>query len=515
MDKTSSSQKSSFIASTLTKQNEKHATQTSNDLIGQFSRFNIAEIDAEPKIPETKTTDAEQSTRVCTLIPTNEQKKQEMIVACFVEKFLDLAEKIDINLKNTDFFLEISSSVNYLIKKIKKHALNVNDVIKNITGKLIFSNASIKHITTCSRLLKSAQQYEKQIKQLSLFLGVSAEDKKQYIQNIYKLFIEGDILYPRYNDFNKNTNDKGPYVFEDEKSYMNHNVDAFCYTVKELLIDNKKLCLQQLDNIIKIFNTKRDKKHLSHYMTNFNQKYSREAVNLLAQGKIAKYIVIDDINNALKLEKDVWISPQGTKGVFKVERDKHLVEDYINSKLDENTSIALKQSEADPDYYTIDKILIKSNNETTILGSDILEKQACIFEPLFSPQEEDLLVYSSFDNKYDQEEYAKSLITTYYNETAHKQTDLEYATSVMKFAGSLQRAHIYQDCNGRMTFFNLVPVLLMKHGLWVTRQPFNLWDMIDSLPPKELAKKYLELCIKMPEIQPNNEHYWLNSLPLS
>jgi hypothetical protein len=76
----------------------------------------------------------------------------------------------------------------------------------------------------------------------------------------------------------------------------------------------------------------------------------------------------------------------------------------------------------------------------------------------------------------------------------------------MKFAGSLQRAHIYKDANGRLTYFNLVPALLIKRGLWLTRQPFNLWLLIDAVPPEELAKEYLDLCIQMSKILPNKQH---------
>jgi hypothetical protein len=534
MDKTSSSQKSSFIASTLTKQNEKHATQTSNDLIGQFSRFNIAEIDAEPKIPETKTTDAEQSTHISTAnVLTVEQEQQNILVTNFVDECLIIIKRSNINPENIKenillpciedktFFLSISPYVDSLIKAINENSLNFDTVTNAIICQLKSSGTSLQLTHMCHNLLNSAKQYEQQKQQLSLFLGLNSEEGKQYIENLYKLFIEGDILYNKnYTDFYYDTNNKGPYVFENEKGYITICFTSFSYTFEELIIKNKQLSLQLVSNIMKIFGSSIYKYATTFYTSYFSQHYSSWAAKLLAQGKIAKYIIIDDtddISEIKKLDIDIRITKHHLlPRLFKVAKDKSIVEDYINNKLDDNTYITLKQSAEDPNYYIVDTIEETKNSKIIITStSDISDRQACIFETMYTTTPTLLNTKISFDKTYKADEYIQSLIDTYNNETAQTQTDLEYATSVMKFAGSLQRAHIYQDCNGRTSFFNLVPVLLMKRGLCLTKQPFNLWLLIDSKSPEELAKKYLNLCIKMPEIHHNAEYDWCHALPVA
>jgi hypothetical protein len=530
MDKTSSSRQNTYIAPTFT---QRHDSQTSNDLIGQFSRFNIAEIDAEPKISETKTTDAEQSTHISTanVLTVEQQKQQHILVNHFVRECLILIKKSNINpenlqehillpcIKDKTFFLSISPHVDSLIKATQKNSLNFEKIIDAIVDKLISSNLNIQLILMCRNLLNSAKQYEQQKQQLSLFLGLNSEEGKQYIENIYKLFIEGDILYNKnYTDFYYDTNNKGPYVFENEKGYITICFTSFSYTFEELIIKNKQLNLQLVSNIMKIFGSSTNKYVTTFYTSCFPKHCSSWTAKLLAQGKIAKYIIIDDtddISEIKKLEKGIRITKHHLlPGLFKAAKDKSTVEDYINNQLDNNTSITLKQSAEDPNYYIVDTIEETKNGETIITStSDISDRQACIFETIYHNDSAMIITKISFDKTYKADEYIKSLIDTYNNETAQTQTDLEYATSVMKFAGSLQRAHIYQDCNGRTSFFNLVPVLLMKRGLCLTKQPFNLWLLIDSKSPEELAKKYLGLCIEMPEMHHNAEYDWCHALP--
>jgi hypothetical protein len=521
MDKASGSRQNIYIAPTFTHQHESHATQTSNDVTEQFGRFSIAETDAEPKIPEAKTEDAEQSTRISTVtaLTVDKQKQQKIMANMFSKVFLDLIKKTAINpsdmreavfipcIKDNTFFLSISPHVNALIKETHKNSLNFEEIIDAIIDELISSNINITLTIMCDNLLNSAKQYEQQKQQLSLFLGLNSEEGKQYIENIYKLFIEGDTLYNSYYDFNTDTNNCGPYVFENEKGYLNNCLTALFYTLEELFVKNEQLTLQVVSNVIKIFNSGINKYGKAVYTSFFLQSYSSWTAKLIAQGKIAKYIIIDETFDKSNPEEDIRITKHYMPGLFKVESDKSLVEDHINERLGENTSIALKQSEEDSDYYIVDTIKETKDDEINITStSDISDRQACIFETMYNPAPAILITKISFDKTYKADEYIKSLIDTFNNETTQTQTDLEYVTSLMKFAGSLQRAHIYKDANGRLTYFNLVPALLIKRGLWLTRQPFNLWLLIDAVPPEELAKEYLDLCIQMSKILPNKQH---------
>jgi hypothetical protein len=516
----------SYRASISSYNSQLHKPQATNTT-SSFNSLNTKQVTVSPKLPEKTTQPTEKINRTCYSLLAIKKNIQNNIVSSFVNSLLLAITETNINpndtkegifipqITNDDFFIKISPIIKNLVIAVKDNILDLNEVIDDIKLQVTSCslNSSIKNM--CYSLLNIVKSYEHQKKQLSLFWGINDVEHNIYVENIYKLFIEGDRLYSSYDDFNNDTNDLGEYVFESENLYLCRCFTGLSYTVKELIIENKSLNIRLIDNIIGIFASEpNDGSLVSSYTSNFHKQHTDAVTKLLAQGKVAKYITFDNANDIPEALQHAETIKDEKKGKAKVYCNEILIEDYINSKLSEDTKLYLKESEDDPDYYIVDKILKNKNgNITTISADDIKEKQPCIFEIKHDPQQ--LSIKISFDDDEDHEEYMEKLINDFNKEISATQTDLEYVTALIKLASSLQRAHIYRDANGRYTFFNLVIALLIKKGLFPTKQPFNLWKLVDVLSPKELAEKYLALCIKAPNIQINNNDHWLEALPES
>ena len=509
-----------------THRNGLEESQTSYNIIVKFSRFTTKEVDAKPKTPVETAQEIAEKPRTCSLLQTNKQEIQSDLVYNFAIELLFHLKNTAINpnnistssfiplIEDSNFFTRVSPIINKLVKSIADNKLILNEVIDDIISTITDFDLNSSINSMCCSLLDSVKTYEQQKNQLGFFWGLNETEYDKYLQNIYKLFIEGDHLYPCYDDFNKNTNDLGPYIFENEESYMPRCLSALSYTIEELIIKNNPLDLQLIDEIMEIFGSSRKENGVSSYNSVFLKSNTTEFINLLSQGKITKYFLLGNTNKILELSTDIKTKIPESHNITKVCCDILSMENYINSRINNTTKIKLKQSEEDPDYYIVDTITETKNGATTIISSDdILEKQPCIFEIRYDIQQLNLII--SFDKKYNKAEYINYLINIFNNEITQKQTDLEYTTSLIKLAGSLQRAHLYTDCNGRCYFFNIVIVGLMQRDLFPIKQPFNLWELIDAVSPEELAKKYLELCTKAPSIQPNNNYHWLNALPIS
>jgi hypothetical protein len=485
---------------------EPHFSQANEENIEKSENPNVKAIDAEPRIPVETAQKTWEISHASSILQTI-KKTQSNLVDNFVAELLSHLKETAVNPDDIDtssfipfivdinFFTTISPIISKLVKSIDENNFILNEVIDNIISTIVNCELSSSIVNMCSSLLNSVKSYEQQKKQLGRFWGLDDTEYNKYLQNIYKLFIEGDKLYPSLDSFEKNINDLGPYIFENEASYLPCCLSAFSCTVEKLIIKNKPLNSQIINEMMGIFSSSIKESGISSYRSIFSKDDTKEFVSLLSQGKIAKYLLLDNCT-------------------AKSFCDMSFIESHINSSISDDTKVKLKQSEEDPDYYVIDTITETKNGAIEVISSeDVLEKQPCIFEIEDSTRK--LMMIISFDRKYNKAEYINYLVDRFNNEIAQEQTDLEYAISVMKLGGALQRAHVYTDANGRGTFFNIVIVLLIKRGLFPTRQPFNLWKLIDAVSPERVARKYLEQCIKAPNIQHDDNYHWLDALPVS
>ena len=442
------------------------------------------------------------------------QKKQNHITNTFTNAlFFHLKDKmIDPDKKtiasyipvidDDGFFREISPIISDMLKKIEDEGLDLNEVLDESLSIVTSSNLDYKLRDICCSLLNSIRRFEQEKQQLVNFLGLNKQDYRTYIKNIHELFIEGDYAYKCKKDFNNGINGLGAYVFEDEEGYVSRCLNAFSYSIEQLVIKNNPLSLHLVKNIIGFFSSFITTSTTALYTATFSKEFSKGVVSLLSRGKIARYVITDCPYELQKILAGVKVRSSRQEGMYDVYIGKDLLEGYINHKLSDDHKIKLKTSKEDPNYYVVDTI-----NNTT-------QKHPNIFEVLYEEPELNLEV--SFDTiNYNKEAYLECLINTFNNEVSQTPTDLEYTTSVVKLVASLQRAHLLADANGRYSAFNLLPVLLMKKGLWLTKQPFNLWYLMDGSEPEDLAKIFYSLCIPAPNIQPNNVHHWMQAIPMS
>jgi hypothetical protein len=485
---------------------ELHSSQASEESIKKSESSNVKAIDSEPRVPVETVQKTEEMSNASLFLQVS-KKTQRDLVDDFVTELLFHLQETAVNPDNINtssfipfiagskFFTEMSPIISKLVESTDENNFILNEVIDNIISSIVNCDLSSSIVNMCSSLLNSVKTYEQQKKQLGRFWGLDDTEYNKYLQNIYKLFIEGDRLYPSLDSFEKDINDLGPYIFENETSYLPCCLSSLSHTVEQLSIKNKPLSSQLINEMMGIFGSYIKEKGISSYRSIFSKDDTKEFVSLLSQGKIAKYFLIYDCE-------------------AKASCDAYYIESHINNIISDDTKVTLKQSEEDPDYYIIDTITETKNGATEVISSeDVLEKQPCIFEIEDSTRK--LMMIISFDTKYNKAEYINYLVDRFNNEIAQEQTDLEYAVSVIKLGGALQRAHVYVDANGRGAFFNIVIVLLIKRGLFPTRQPFNLWGLIDAVSPEILAKKYLEQCIKAPNIQHDDNYHWLDALPVS
>jgi hypothetical protein len=481
-------------------------SQANDENTDKLGSFNVKAIDVEPIIPTETVQKTGEAPHTSSFLQTSKKTQSDLVGDFVTELLFHLQETAvnpdDINtssfipcIADSKFFTVISPIISKLVRSTDENNFILNEVIDNIISSFVNCELSSSRVNMCSSLLNSVKSYEQQKKQLGRFWGLGDTEYNKYLQNIYKLFIEGDKLYPSLDSFEKDINDLGPYIFENETSYLSCCLSAISCTTEQLVIKNKPLSTRLINEMMGIFGSYIKEKGISSYRSIFSKDDTKEFVSLLSQGKIARYLLLDNC------------TVKSFCGIA-------FIESHINSSISDNTKVKLKQSEEDPDYYVIDTITETKNGAIEVISSeDALEKQPCVFEIEYFIKK--LTMKISFDRKYNKAEYINYLVTSFNNETAKEQTDLEYAISVIKLGGALQRAHVYTDANGRGTFFNIVIVLLIKRGLFPTRQPFNLWKLIDAVSPEILAKKYLEQCIKAPNIQHDDNYHWLDVLPAS
>lgn len=92
----------------------------------------------------------------------------------------------------------------------------------------------------------------------------------------------------------------------------------------------------------------------------------------------------------------------------------------------------------------------------------------------------------------------QEIIDDYYKKVATKTHPLDIIEVAVDACCQLQRRHLFDDGNGRVQYFILLPVLLCQQGLWLTENLDSPWDLVDSVPPRAIAEQLLPLCKKRP-----------------
>lgn len=81
---------------------------------------------------------------------------------------------------------------------------------------------------------------------------------------------------------------------------------------------------------------------------------------------------------------------------------------------------------------------------------------------------------------------------------ARENNDLDIVEAAVEACCKLQRQHPFNDGNGRILFFILLPILLYQQGFWLRKTVDDPWRLVDSIPPRKIAERLLPLCEKRP-----------------
>jgi hypothetical protein len=385
--------------------------------------------------------------------------------------------------------------------------IQIIDAVKNKINTDLLASENV-NLSFCLDFLDSVKVYYQMVKQLTNLLGFSAEDKKKYTANIYKLFIEGNILYKNIEDYNNDSNDSGMFLFDNEWRYSSRSIIALAMAIETLVVHRKTLSIDIIKNIASVFSCKpTDNNTKVEYGVYFLPEHPGALDELLQKGKIAKRVTYDSIYN---------IPDECNRKTFnrlknlemEVPLDKDLLEEAINTKLKKNHKIRLQDTEKD--YCRITSIIEKDTGKETEVNSEAYPFKFIL--NTIDKQKLGIVVKFDTDN-HDKQAYTEQIIADFNTKIQEVITDLEYLTALTKLGSLLCKTHFLEDANGRSIFFILYPTLIISRGLWPTKQLYNLWEDIAFLPYEQLAQLFLNNCIKMPTIKPNLTADWRTVLP--